>query len=77
MLHARAAREDWYTARIVAMVAAVNSKQHKYTPKKYMLPTHAKADAPREREPMTGDQVMDAFKRMGYPVIDLTNEVIN
>jgi hypothetical protein len=56
------------------MVAAANSKQHKYQPRKYMLQSsltrHAAPDA-EDREPLTGEQVMDAFRRIGFPVVDV------
>ena len=70
----RETRTDWYTARVVAMLVAVNSKHGRYEPRKYML--HAKrlqekADRDRrEREPMTGEQVLARFRQLGVRVID-------
>ena len=70
----REQRLDWQTARIVAMVAAVNSKHGKYDPVKYMMNGKAlrrRAQEEREeREPMSGDEVLARFKAIGWPVID-------
>ena len=67
-------REDFYTARIVAMVAAVNSKNHKYDPQKYMTHKLPQRDASpasnATREGMTGEQIMRRFKQIGIPIID-------
>ena len=65
---------DWQTARIVAMLAAVNSKRGKYEPYKWMrngaeLQRRAKAAA-GERQPMTGDQVLARFRQLGVPIVD-------
>jgi hypothetical protein len=71
---ARETRNDWYTARVVAMLVAVNSKHGKYEPRKYMmngkrLQERAERDR-REREPMTGEQVLARFRQLGVRVID-------
>jgi len=65
---------DWYTARIVAMLAAINSKHHHYRPQVYMLDADAlrkRSETAAERPPMTGEQVVARFRAMGVPVIDL------
>jgi hypothetical protein len=68
----REQRADWYTARIVAMVAAVRSKRGKYDPVKYMMNAkEIRAKAQREREPMTGDEILAKLKAIGYPVLDM------
>ena len=70
----REQRLDWQTARIVAMVAAVNSKHGKYDPVKYMMNGKAlrrRAQEEREaREPLSGDEVLARFRAIGWPVID-------
>lgn len=71
---ARDAQADWQTARIVAMLAAVNSKREKYQPMKWMaggkeLMRQAQQRAV-EKEPPTGDDILAAFQKMGIPVID-------
>jgi hypothetical protein len=68
---AREQRTDWYTARIVAMLAAVNSKKEKYQPVKWMANGGELMRKTRaEKEPPTGDEIMAAFKRSGIPIID-------
>ena len=56
------------------MLVAVNSKHGKYEPRKYMidgkrLAERAERDR-REREPMTGEQVLQRFRQLGVPIID-------
>ena len=56
------------------MLVAVNSKHGKYEPRKYMLNAkrlqeRAERDR-REREPMTGDEVLARFRQLGVRVID-------
>jgi hypothetical protein len=76
----REIRTDFETARIVAMVAASNSKRRRYDPAKYMIKAHRdklrdmnaeiehkKLDPARG---MTGEQVLQAFRGMGVPIID-------
>jgi len=54
------------------MVAAVNSKHHRFEPRKYMMQANLRQQAQREEKPpMTGDQVFAAFERMGVPMISL------
>lgn len=71
-------RADWQTARIVAMLAAVNGKRHKYEPVKYMMNGKALARQMREarekREPMTGEQVIQRLRQLGVPIIDLRSQ---
>lgn len=56
------------------MLAAVNSKHGRYEPRKYMLNAkrlQEKAERDRrEREPMTGEQVLARFRQLGVPIID-------
>jgi hypothetical protein len=69
------ARTDWYTSRIVAMVSAVNSRNHRYEPRRYMLKTNLQSQAQaatEEKAPMTGDAVFAAFQNMGHPMVDVT-----
>lgn len=68
----RETRADWYTARIVAMLVAVNSKHGKYEPRKYMIDGKRLAErAAAKREPMTGEQVLQRFRQLGVPIIDM------
>jgi hypothetical protein len=71
---ARETRADWQTARIVAMLRAVHSKRGRYEPVKYMLNGRALAremrEAREEREPMTGEQIIQRFRQLGVPIID-------
>lgn len=59
------------------MVSASNSRSHRYEPNKWMLKSNVRslrgADERQrtEGEPMTGDEVFAAMKRMGVPMIDL------
>jgi hypothetical protein len=70
----REQRTDWYTARIVAMLAATNSKREKYRPVKWMANGRelmAEAAAKRQRkEPMTGDEILARMRALGVPIID-------
>jgi hypothetical protein len=64
-------REDWYTARIVAMIAGVNSKHGKYQPIKYMAGGRELMREQAERRAiLTGDQVLERMRALGVPVID-------
>jgi hypothetical protein len=74
----REVRTDFETARIVAMVAASNSKRRNYDPSKYMLKAHrdklkgikAGAESLDPARVMTGEEIMARFKAMGVPIID-------
>lgn len=65
---------DWYTARIVGMLAAVNSKREKYQPVKWMANgrelMRQAAERRAAREPMTGEQVIEQMRALGVPIID-------
>ena len=69
--------QDWYSARVVAMVLATNSKRGKYEPQKWMAQSHrkvldrARAAPAAPVEPMNDDQAMQMFKRLGARVVDL------
>lgn len=53
------------------MVAATNTKKEKYQPAKWMANGAAIARRAAERkEPMTGEEIVEQFKRMGVRVID-------
>jgi len=71
---ARNTMTDWQTARIVAMLAAVNSKQRRYDPVRFMSGgdelRRASAEARANREPMTGDQILARFRQLGVQIID-------
>lgn len=71
---ARDQREDWYSARIVAMLVAVNGKRGKYEPMKWMLNgrdmQRERAERVKRREGMTGEEVMARFAALGVPIID-------
>ena len=73
-LEARDMRADFYSARVVAMLVAVNSKRHQYKPINYMLNKKAVEqqinDRPKAREPLTGEQVMARFAALGVRIID-------
>ena len=64
---------DWQTARIVAMVAGVNSKHRKYDPVKYMAngaELKRRAREAAERELPSGDELLMKIRRLGVRVID-------
>ncbi len=76
---------DWQTARIVAMLAHVNSKRIKYKPVQWMYDGKRIEQEARERAaartaratarpPLTGAQVLASFRRMGLPIIDLRKD---
>jgi hypothetical protein len=73
---AQRAREnitDWQTARIVAMVSAVNSKRRKYDPVRYMAngaELKRRAREAAERELPSGDELLQKIRRLGVRVID-------
>lgn len=64
---------DWYTARVVAILVAVNSKRRNYDPLKYMAngaEIRRRAREAAEQRVLTGDELIARMKRMGFPVID-------
>lgn len=67
-------REDWQTARIVAMLVATNAKRGKYEPYKWMADRHElqreRAARMKRREGMTGEEIMARFQALGVPIID-------
>ena len=57
------------------MLAAVNSKDHKYDPFRFMvngseLKKQQRAKPQTERRPMTGDEILARLQQIGFPVID-------
>lgn len=69
---ARETRTDWYTARVVAMLVAVNSKRQKYQPAKWMLNgKELMREARERRKPLTGEECLERFRRLGVPIIDM------
>jgi hypothetical protein len=57
------------------MLAAVNSKQRRYDPLRYMargaeLKRRARSEAAAQLRPLTGDEVLARFKQLGMRVID-------
>lgn len=76
-IDARTQTADWQSARIVAMLVAVNSKRGRYEPIRYMAngaeiaAARARAAAERaEREPLTGGEVLAAFRAAGMKIND-------
>jgi hypothetical protein len=76
---------DWRTARIVAMLVAVNSRDGRYDPVRWMSENHRAGFEREQREaaaeraaeapaiepvPLTGDQVLAAFLGSGLTIID-------
>jgi hypothetical protein len=81
LVDAQRAREsitDWQTARIVAMVAAVNSKRRKYDPMRYMMngaELKRRAREAAERDLPSGDELLRKIQRLGVRVIDNRQKV--
>ena len=80
-MDAQRAREsitDWQTARVVAMLSAINSKRHKYDPMQYMvngaeLKRRAREEA--ERQVLDGDELLAKMRRLGVRIIDNRQKV--
>ena len=70
---AREQRADWYTARVVAMLAAVNSKHGRYEPIKYMADRaelmRRRAAARAAAGPFEGS-ILQRFRALGVPIVD-------
>lgn len=76
LIDAQRAREsmtDWQTARIVAMLAAVNSKRRRYDPMRYMAngaELKRRAREAAEAHVPSGDELLARMMRLGWPIVD-------
>jgi hypothetical protein len=63
------------------MLSAVNTKNGRYDPAKYMLNKEAinreRAEREAAREPLTGEQVITRFRQLGVPIIDMRSRTKN